>query len=127
MFIWLASYPKSGNTLVRSMLSAYFFSQDGNYNFQLIKNIKQFPHGGLFLKMGIDINNHNETVKNYIKVQESFNKKNTTQFLKTHSFLFNFNKNFPFTNFDNTLGVIYIVRDPRNIVTSFSKFRSFNS
>ena len=125
MFIWLASYPKSGNTLVRSMLSAYYFSQDGNYNFQLIKNIKQFPHGGLFLKMGIDINNHNETVKNYIKAQESLNKKNTTQFLKTHSFLFNFNKNFPFTNFENTLGVIYIVRDPRNIVTSFSKFRSF--
>ena len=124
MFIWLASYPKSGNTLVRSMLSAYYFSQDGNYNFQLIKNIKQFPHGGLFLKMGIDINNHNETVKNYIKVQESFNKKNSTQFLKTHSFLFNLNKNFPFTNFDNTLGVIYVVRDPRNIVTSFSKFRS---
>ena len=124
MIIWLASYPKSGNTLVRSMLSAYFFSKDGNYNFQLIKNIKQFPHGVLFLKMGIDINNHNETVKNYIKVQESFNKKNSTQFLKTHSFLFNFNKNFPFTNFDNTLGVIYVVRDPRNIVTSFSKFRS---
>ena len=106
MIIWLASYPKSGNTLVRSMLSAYFFSKDGNYNFQLIKNIKQFPHGGLFLKMGIDINNHNETVKNYIKVQESFNKKNSTQFLKTHSFLFNLNKNFPFTNFDNTLGVL---------------------
>ena len=126
MFIWLASYPKSGNTLVRSMLSAYYFSQDGNYNFQLIKNIKQFPHGGLFLKMGIDINNHNETVKNYIKAQESFNKKNSTQFLKTHSFLFNFNKNFPFTNFNNTLGVIYIVRDPRNVVTSFAKFKSLS-
>jgi hypothetical protein len=83
MFIWLASYPKSGNTLVRSMLSAYFFSEDGNYNFELIKNIKQFPHGGFFLKMGIDINNQNETVKNYIKAQESFNKKNAIQFLKT--------------------------------------------
>ena len=63
-------------------------------------------------------------MKNYIKAQESFNKKNSTQFLKTHSFLFNFNKNFPFTNFNNTLGVIYIVRDPRNVVTSFSKFKS---
>ena len=62
--------------------------------------------------------------KNYIKAKESLNKKNTTQFLKTHSFLFNFNKSFPFTNFENTLGVIYVVRDQRNIVTSFSKFRS---
>ena len=48
MIIWLASYPKSGNTLLRSMLAAYFFSKDGNYNFNLIKNIKQFPHGGFF-------------------------------------------------------------------------------
>ena len=32
----------------------------------LIKNIKQFPHGGLFQKMGIDIKNQNETIKNYI-------------------------------------------------------------
>ena len=52
MIIWLASYPKSGNTLVRSMLSAYFFSEDGLYNFELIKNIKQFPHGGFFFENG---------------------------------------------------------------------------
>ena len=48
MFIWLASYPKSGNTLVRSLLSSYFFSEDGIYNFELIKNIKQFPNIKLF-------------------------------------------------------------------------------
>ena len=29
MFVWIASYPKSGNTLVRSMLTSYFFSNDG--------------------------------------------------------------------------------------------------
>ena len=126
MIVWLASYPKSGNTLLRSMLAAYFFSKDGEYNFDLIKNIKQFPHGGLFLKLGIDTNNHNETIKYYIKAQESFNKKDSIQFLKTHSFLFNFNKNFPFTNFNNSLGAIYIVRDPRNIITSLSKFKSLN-
>ena len=40
MFIWLASYPKSGNTLLRSMLAGYFFSTDGIYNFNLIKNIR---------------------------------------------------------------------------------------
>jgi len=123
MFIWLASYPKSGNTLLRSMLAGYFFSTDGIYNFNLIKNIKQFPHGGMFKKMGIDIKNHNETIKNYIKVQESFNKKDSLQFLKTHSYLFNINDEYPFTNFNNSLGVIYIVRDPRNVVTSFSKYK----
>ena len=77
--------------------------------------------------MGIDIKNHNETIKNYIKAQESFNKKDAVQFLKTHSYLFNFNKENPFTDFNNTLGVIYIVRDPRNIVTSFSKYRGLSN
>ena len=67
MFVWLASYPKSGNTLVRSMLAAYFFSNDGVYNFDLIKNIKQFPVNALFERMGIDTKNEEEVIKNYIK------------------------------------------------------------
>ena len=119
MFVWLASYPKSGNTLVRSMLAAYFFSNDGVYNFDLIKNIKQFPVNALFERMGIDIKNEEEVIKNYIKVQESFNKKDSVQFLKTHSYLFNINNN-AFTDLNNSLGVIYIVRDPRNIVNSLA-------
>ena len=41
-------------------------------------------------------------LKNYIKVQASFNKKNSVQFLKTHSYLFNIN-NHPFTDLNNTL------------------------
>ena len=119
MFIWLASYPKSGNTLLRSMLAAYFFSDDGIYNFDLIKNIKQFPNITLFEKLGINIKNEKEVVKNYIKVQETFNNKNSVQFLKTHSYLFNINNN-PFTDLNNSLGSIYIVRDPRNVVTSYA-------
>ncbi len=121
MFVWLASYPKSGNTLVRSMIAAYFFSKDGIYNFNLIKNINQFPQNNLFKKIGVDFKNENEVLKNYIKVQEFFNKKNSIQFLKTHSYLFNINNN-PFTDLKNSLGAIYIVRDPRNVVTSWSNF-----
>ena len=37
MIIWLASYPKSGNTLLRSMLSSYLFSEEGIFNFDLLK------------------------------------------------------------------------------------------
>ena len=123
MFIWLASYPKSGNTLVRSLLSSYFFSKDGIFNFELIKNIKQFPIKELFLKNGVDINNEKEVIKNYLKVQESFNIKNSIQFLKTHSYLFNIENN-PFTKLEYSLGVIYIVRDPRNVVLSSSNHNS---
>ncbi|WP_440655082.1 sulfotransferase domain-containing protein [Candidatus Pelagibacter sp. HIMB1506] len=125
MFIWLASYPKSGNTLVRAMLSSYFFSKDGKFNFELIKNIKQFPHIGIFEKLGINIKDEKEILKNYIKAQESINQKNSIQFLKTHSYLFNINNN-PFTDLNNTLGVIYIVRDPRNVVTSYAHHNSIS-
>ena len=122
MIVWIASYPKSGNTLLRSMLSAYFFSTDGIYNFDLIKNIKQFPNITLFENLDIDIKNEEEIIKNYIKVQKNFNKKNSIQFCKTHSCLFNYKDNYPFTNLENSLGAIYVVRDPRNIVTSYANF-----
>jgi hypothetical protein len=121
MFVWLASYPKSGNTLVRSLLASYFFSKDGIFNFDLIKNIKQFPNIELFQLYGVDIKNQKEVIKNYIKVQDSINQKNTIQFLKTHSYLFNIDGN-GFTNLNNSLGAVYIVRDPRTVVSSATKF-----
>ena len=48
MFVWLASYPKSGNTLTRSLLAGYFFSEDGIFDFKLLKNIKQFLRPNFF-------------------------------------------------------------------------------
>jgi hypothetical protein len=123
MFIWLASYPKSGNTLVRSLLSSYFFSKDGIFNFELIKNIKQFPIKELFLQNGVNINNEKDVIRSYLKVQESINRKNSIQFLKTHSYLFNIENN-PFTKLEYCLGVIYVVRDPRNVVLSSSNHNS---
>ena len=126
MFIWLASYPKSGNTLVRSMLASYFFSKDGIYNFSLIENIKQFPNIKLFEDLGIDITNEKEVIANYVRVQQSFNKRESIQFLKTHSYLFNIENN-AFTDLNNTLGVIYIVRDPRNVVTSLANHKALST
>ena len=125
MIVWLASYPKSGNTLVRSMLAAYFFSNDGVYHFDLLRNIKQFPQIALFARMGINIQDEKEIIKNYIRVQESFNKKESMQFLKTHSYLFNID-NHAFTDLNNSLGTIYMVRDPRNVVTSLANHASMS-
>ena len=56
MIIWLASYPKSGNTLLRSMLSSYLFSEEGIFNFDLLKKIKQFPNKLTYENLGVDIN-----------------------------------------------------------------------
>jgi hypothetical protein len=125
MIVWLASYPKSGNTLLRSMLAAYFFSKDGIFDFDLIKNIKQFPTIELFENMGINVKKEEEVIKNYINLQALFNKKYSVQFLKTHSYLFNI-KNHGFTDLNNSLGSIYIVRDPRNVVTSLANYKNIS-
>ena len=117
MIVWLASYPKSGNTFVRSLLSSYIFSNDGNFNFELLKNVKQFPDNLLFEQLGVNTDNEIEMYQNYINSQKIFNNKDSIRFLKTHSCFVNTDE-FKFTDRHNTLGVIYIVRDPRNIVTS---------
>ena len=121
MIIWLASYPKGGNTLLRSMITAYLFDKEGKFNFDLLPNIKQFPNTSVFQNLGVDSKDQNEIIKNSIRVQESFNKKESVGFVKTHNMLFNFNKLYPFTNLDNSLGVIYMVRDPRNVVLSYAR------
>ena len=69
MIIWLASYPKSGNTLLRSILATYFFSEDGNFNFNHLYKIGQFPNVNSFLRLGLDVSNENKIFENYIKVQ----------------------------------------------------------
>ena len=40
MIIWIASYPKSGNTWIRSLLTSYLYSNDGLFNFDLLKNVR---------------------------------------------------------------------------------------
>ena len=41
MIIWIASYPKSGNIWLRALVAAYYFSEDGIFNFSLISKIFQ--------------------------------------------------------------------------------------
>ncbi len=118
MIIWLASYPKSGNTLLRSILASYFYSNDGSLKFEDLYNITQFPLAEQFLPLGIDIDNDREVFKNFINAQKLINQeKRKIRFFKTHSSLSRVYDN-NFTDLHNTLGVIYIVRDPRNVVTS---------
>ena len=120
MIIWLASYPQSGNNFVRSLLSSYIFSQDGIFDSKLIENIDLFPNNPLFEQLGVNTDDKDEMYKNYINSQKILNKKDSIMFLKTNSCFVNTDK-FKFTDRHNTLGVIYVVRDPRNIIPSHSQ------
>ena len=120
MIIWLASYPKSGNTLLRSILSTYFYSSDGNFKFEYLDKISQFPLTNHFMSLGVDVNDDEQVFKNFINAQNLINQETgKVKFLKTHSSLCKMYA-CNFTDFKNTLGAIYIVRDPRNVVSSFA-------
>ena len=126
MIIWLASYPKSGNTLLRGILGTYFFSDDGNFDFKYIYRIGQFPVLEYFKNYNIDNSNDKFYFKNYNFVQQKINQQDKRiKFYKTHSAYFK-NREASFSNSENTLGSIYIVRDPRNVVTSYSHHYSVN-
>ena len=121
MIIWIASYPKSGNTYLRSFLASYYSSKKGKFDFKLLVNIPQFPSIRFSQK---DFLSFNDAAKNWIPNQNFFFKNTELFYLKTHNSLNNFN-DIEFTTNNETLGAIYIVRDPRNIITSMCNHYSF--
>ena len=119
MIIWCASYPKSGNTWVRAILTTLLYSKDGIFNFNLLKEVNQFPLRHQFKDFTKDYSDLKEISQYCIKAQEKINSDGKLRIFKTHNGNYNFLGN-DFTDKKNTLGVIYIVRDPRNIVASIS-------
>ena len=120
MIFWIASYPKNGNTWLRSILSAYYFTNDGNFiNDKILKNIPQFPAKKYFSNFNYEKNNPISTSKLWIKAQEVINKDKKIKFFKTHNVYGSLNNN-KFSNRSNSLGAVYIIRDPRNVLTSIT-------
>ena len=117
MIIWIASYPKSGNTWLRSIITSLLYTTDGIFDFKLIKKIKQFPTRNQFQEFTKNFNDINEISKFWLLAQDKINLTEEIKFFKTHNLNCAVNKN-SFTNKSHTLGTIYVVRDPRNLVNS---------
>ena len=79
MIIWLASYPKSGNTWIRIFLNTLLFSE-GKGDVDINSNsIDQFPLRKNFKDLTDNINDINEFAKNCISAQEIINLQNETK------------------------------------------------
>ena len=126
---WISSYPKSGNTLMRAIISALFFSKDGKFELNQLKHSSQFEKRDR-LNLIKKINNEDFLNLDQLKIlskywltlqrKENMNIVKGFGFMKSHSSYVSIFNNW-FTNFDNTAGYIYIVRDPRDIAISWAK------
>ena len=119
MIIWVASYPKSGNTWVRSIISSLVYTENGIFDFPSIKKIDQYPQRRFLEHFTQDYNNIHEIKKHWITSQERINLDTKIKFFKTHHLNCKID-NYPFTNKECTRATIYIVRDPRNLIDSIS-------
>ena len=126
MIIWLASYPKNGNTWLRSLISAYYYTKDGFFlSDQQLNYIPQFPVKKYLEGFNYNLNLPGDTSRFWIAAQEKINTDKKIKFFKTHNALVRLGQN-NFTNQKNTLGGIYIVRDPRNVLNSMSRHFQLN-
>ena len=125
--LWVASYPKSGNTWMRAILTSLFYSDDGIFDFKLLSKIDQFEKLQYFdFVKDINIEDYKKlgelpTISKYwAEAQERIESKKLI-FFKTHSCNYSHN-NLNYTNQLKTRGGIYIIRDPRDVAVSYSKF-----
>ena len=142
MILWLASYPKSGNTWVRTILAQILYSNfDSEKVIETSKKIRLYPSKKDFLQLDEDFKLSiyprdkkkvilDKTISNWHISQSNINHNKKINIFKTHNMLCNIplkDKAFAFTSIENTIGVIHVVRDPRNVISSLINHFSFES
>ena len=122
--IWLASYPKSGNTWMRSFLHNLLRNSPTPVN---INEIADFCLGESYgewyvqkYRKPLDQFTLDEIAEKRCRIHEDFTRVfPDSVFVKTHNYLGDW-KGYPLHNMDVTAGGIYIVRNPLDVVPSMT-------
>ena len=125
--IWLASYPKSGNTWTRAFLHNLVHVTSGQKQAQQINELDQFSIGiaGKYLYEKIlgfapTSEDRNKIAAARPKVQQYVaDAIEGLAFVKTHDALV-VDREHPTINFSVTSGAVYIVRNPLDVVISYA-------
>ena len=117
MIIWLASYPKSGNTWLRAFITSLLSKSTGENSLENMRAVRAYPLTDDFYNLLDDFSDFKKIAKNWETSQDIINLQKKIKILKTHHQLCKID-NFLFTNYKNSLATIYVVRDPRNVITS---------
>jgi len=129
--LWIASYPKSGNTWVRAFIENYLRNRQQAVDINTLFRISQaeakafrYAHyvaGGDTMALSAE-----EICAIRPLVQADMAREaNGTVFVKTHNFLGEFG-GYPLHNPSVTSGAIYIVRNPLDVVISLAKYFDFS-
>ena len=119
--VYLASYPKSGNTWLRTIIvKALTNSSDINALHQFIPSFNALLQNKYGLDKNIPID---KVFEKWEELQSFIGNEPKRTILKTHNACGKF-KNSYFPLEQCTYKVIYVVRDPRDILISWSKHRN---
>ena len=83
MIIWLASYPKSGNTWLRFYIISLLMGKKTDLNFSHLRAIINYPHSTHFNDLVSNLFDLDEIAKNWISSQEKVNSNKNIRFFKT--------------------------------------------
>ena len=122
--VWLASYPKSGNTWLRAFLHNLIKNQDEPVN---INDMMQLSVGDTLKEWyaeaagsDLDALSDDQLAKLRPIVHQRFTELSANSvFVKTHNFL-GIDRGIPLITLEVTVGAIYVVRNPLDLVLSLA-------
>jgi len=125
--LWIASYPKSGNTWVRAFIENYLRNRPRAIDINTLHQVSQaearaslyapYVKGGDTTALGME----EICALRPIVHAEMARRANGTIFVKTHNFHGEF-AGYPLHNSSVTSGAIYIVRNPLDVVLSLANY-----